>query len=50
MPDKIKAFIEANVDRNKIFTSILLNKLEGFFGDIGYNLYINEYKNKFFKL
>ena len=50
MPDKVKEFIEKNVDRKRIFTSILLNKLEGFFEDIGYSLKINNFADKFFNI
>lgn len=48
IPDKILEFIEEYADRQKIFDSILLNKLEGFFLDIGWSLKLNQYKNKFF--
>jgi len=33
MPDKIKQFLNSYADRKKVFNSILLNKLEGFFSD-----------------
>ncbi len=35
IPPKINEFIEKYADRKKIFDSILLNKLEGFFDDLG---------------
>ena len=34
IPDKVRAFIEENIDREKIFNSILFNKLKGFFDDL----------------
>ena len=48
MPDKIKQFIEEYVDREKIFDSILLNKLENFYNDLGWTLNLNPYVNQFF--
>ena len=48
VPDKILEFIEEYADRQKIFDSILLNKLEGFFNDIGWSLKLNTFKEKFF--
>ena len=47
MPPKIMEFLEKYVDRQKIFDSILLNKLEGFFSDLGWQLDLNPYKNAF---
>ena len=41
MPDKIKDFLDLYADRKKVFESILLNKLEGFFSDLGWNLNLN---------
>ena len=41
IPDKIYKFIETYVDRKKIFDTILLNKLEGFYSDLGWNLNLN---------
>ena len=35
---------------NKIFNSILLNKLEGFYGDLNWILSLNPYKQKLFNL
>ena len=49
LPDKIRMFIEQNADRKKIFESILLNKLEGFYNDLGWALNLNPYKELFFK-
>jgi DNA polymerase elongation subunit (family B) len=48
LPEKIEAFIEKYADRKKIFESILLNKLEGFFSDLGWVLSLNPYQEMFF--
>ena len=48
MPDKIRTFIEEYADRKKIFESILLNKLEGFYNDLGWVLNLNPYQEMFF--
>ena len=48
LADKIKDFIEAYADRKKIFESILLNKLEGFYSDLGWVLNLNPYREMFF--
>lgn len=48
IPEKILTFIEEYADRQKIFDSILLNKLEGFYTDLGWSLKLNSYKEKFF--
>ena len=50
IPEKIRTFIEEYADREKIFESILLNKLEGFYSDLGWNLNLNPYKDIFFNL
>ena len=50
MPPKIRLFIEENADRKKIFDSILLNKLEVFYNDLGWTLNLNPYKEMFFNL
>ena len=50
MPEKIRTFIEQYADRKKVFESILLNKLEGFYSDLEWNLNLNPYINKFFEL
>jgi hypothetical protein len=47
MPDKISDFLAKYADRQKIFDSILLNKLEGFFSDLEWNLDLNPYKKAF---
>ena len=48
MPDRIRTFIEQYADREKIFNSILLNKLENFYIDLNWELSLNEYKDMFF--
>ena len=48
LPEKIEAFIEKYADRKKIFESILLNKLEGFYSDMGWTLNLNPYRDMFF--
>ena len=50
LPEKVHTFIEKYVDRKKIFDSILLNKLEGFYTDLGWILNLNPYKQKLFNL
>jgi hypothetical protein len=45
MPDKIKDFLDIYADREKVFNSILLNKLEGFFSDLNWSLNLNPYVN-----
>ena len=50
MPEKIRTFIEQYADRKKVFESILLNKLEGFYSDMEWNLNLNPYINQFFDL
>ena len=50
VPEKIRTFIEQYADRKKIFESILLNKLEGFYNDLGWTLNLNPYRNTFFNL
>ena len=47
MPDKIKDFLEQFADRKNVFESILLNKLEGFFTDLEWELSLNPYANAF---
>ena len=49
IPDKILTFLETHADRQKIFDSILLNKLEGFYDDLGWTLNLNSNINKFFE-
>ena len=45
IPPKINEFLEKYADRKKIFESILLNKLEGFFSDLEWSLDLNPYLN-----
>ena len=47
IPPKIMEFMEKYVDRQKIFDSILLNKLEGFFSDLGETLNLNPHRDAF---
>jgi DNA polymerase elongation subunit (family B) len=48
IPDKIRKFMDDYADRKKSFETILQTKLEGFYNDLGWNLNLNPYKNKFF--
>jgi len=48
MPDKIREFLEKYIDRRKSFETIVVNKLEGFYSDLGWTLNLNPYKTKFF--
>ena len=50
LPEKIRTFIEEYADRKKIFESILLNKLEGFYNDLGWTLNLNPYQQMFFNV
>ena len=50
LPEKMRTFIEQYADRKKIFESILLNKLEGFYNDLGWTLNLNPYQQMFFNL
>ena len=45
IPDKIQEFLEIYANRQKVFDSILLNKLEGFFSDLGWSLNLNPHLN-----
>ena len=47
MPKKIKEFLEQFADRKNVFESILLNKLEGFFADLEWNLDLNPFNSAF---
>jgi DNA polymerase elongation subunit (family B) len=49
MPPKIKEFLDKFADKEKVFDTILLNKLEGFYNDLGWKLVTNPYVNQFFK-
>ena len=48
IPNQIRTFIEQYADKQKVFESILLNKLEGFYNDLGWSLSLNPHRNKFF--
>ena len=48
IPDKVNEFMEKYADRKKIFESILLNKLENFYDDLGWRLNLNPYMDHFF--
>ena len=50
LADKIRIFIEEYADRKKIFESILLNKVEGFYNDLSWSLSLNPYREMFFNL
>ena len=50
LPEKIKLFMEEYADRKKIFESILLNKLEGFYNDLGWTLSLNPYQKMCFNI
>ena len=45
IPEKIQEFLEIYANRQKVFDSILLNKLEGFFIDLGWSLNLNPHLN-----
>ena len=47
VPTKISEFLEIYADRKKVFDSILLNKLEGFFNDLQWELNLNPFINAF---
>ena len=50
LPDPIRKFIEEYVDIPKSFDTILKNKLESFYQDLGWgNLTLNTYVHQFFK-
>ena len=45
IPEKVQDFLNRYADRQKVFDSILLNKLEGFFSDLQWSLDLNPYTN-----
>tara|TARA_R110000772_G_scaffold96522_4_gene195239 strand:- start:467 stop:3097 length:2631 start_codon:yes stop_codon:yes gene_type:complete len=50
IPDKIREFIEEYVDKSRSFDTILKNKLESFYKDLGWgDLTLNTYVQQFFK-
>ena len=48
IPPKIGEFLDKFADKEKVFDTILLNKLEGFYDDLGWSLNTNPYVNQFF--
>ena len=48
IPKQIRTFIEQYADKQKVFESILLNKLEGFYNDLDWSLNLNPHRSKFF--
>ena len=48
MPQKIKDFLDKFADKEKVFDTILLKKLEGFYDDLEWRLVTNPYVNQFF--
>jgi DNA polymerase elongation subunit (family B) len=48
IPDKIREFLDKFSDKEKVFDTILLNKLEGLYDDLGWKLNTNPYVNQFF--
>jgi hypothetical protein len=42
LPEKVKEFMETYADRQKIFDSIMANKLEGFYMDLGWSYNLNK--------
>jgi DNA polymerase elongation subunit (family B) len=48
LPEKVREFMETYADRQKIFDSIMANKLEGFYMDLGWSYNLNTHINKFF--
>lgn len=48
IPGKIREFLDKFADKEKVFDTILLNKLEGFYDDLGWKLNTNPYVNQFF--
>jgi DNA polymerase elongation subunit (family B) len=47
---QIEEFINKYIDLQKIFDSILLNKVEGLYSDLNWSLQLNPYINKFFNI
>jgi DNA polymerase elongation subunit (family B) len=48
IPDKIREFLDKFSDKEKVFDTILLNKLKGLYDDLGWKLNTNPYVNQFF--
>ena len=47
-PPAVTELIDKYIDRDGLFDSIIRNKLEGVYDDIGWSLNLNKYKEKFF--
>jgi hypothetical protein len=47
-PPEITKIIDQYIDREGLFDGVMRNKLEGVYSDIGWDLNLNPYKNKFF--
>ena len=47
-PPEIQDFIEKHIDRSIIFESVMKNKLESIYNDLGWDLNLNPVRNKFF--
>jgi len=47
LPSKIEKFLNKYADRGRVFDTILLNKLEGFFDDLEIDLNLNPYLDQF---
>jgi DNA polymerase elongation subunit (family B) len=45
IPEKIQNFLDKFANKEKVFETILLNKLEGFFGDLQWELELNPHIN-----
>jgi len=48
LPPKIAEFIDKYANRDKIWDSIIENKLQGMYSDLGWNFNLNPYKDIFF--
>jgi hypothetical protein len=47
-PPEIQEFIEKYIDRGIIFESVMKNKLESIYNDLGWDLNLNPIQSKFF--
>ena len=47
-PPEITKIIDQYIDREGLFDGVMRNKLEGVYSDIGWDLNLNPYKNKFY--
>jgi hypothetical protein len=47
-PSEITDLINKYIDRDGLFDSVIRNKLEGVYNDIGWSLNLNPFKAKFF--